>query len=594
MMEHKQLNFNQPILSVRRYSSTTTPTSENTDKCKIDTSFPSLPSLPYYRSELKTGPLSNPGTVPFIWERSPGRPKDEDNPHFKNHSLAPKLPPGWTLKPQAPSKLNEDIDVTDPQLISLSEDKFEKSKDNEGKDNSDSVSNSDSNVVHDEAYLDALDTLSRTESYFLNCSMSGLDGTKEKTARAFSADPQTRDFMMGRFLPAAKAMAAEIPQSSKKQNFPRKENEVGSGYKKPPVVRPKSTNIPTTYMEEYGKEVESEDDYYDEPGNLSNKACGLLPRFCLKGSFCLLNPVPGMSMRTRVPMSPISSVRTRSSSTGLCSKSENQPTDQVSTYEQKRAGGFGGTVQHESHIKLDGSPQPSFSDSEEFHAIPGAMNNEFHDFNSGEKRLSSLQELFSDPSSNTSEGTGITNLTAEKTVYVDSVHKLAPTKSISCSSDEEILPRSLKEDDIHSLKDREENSDSNDKKSTDQRQSLLRSADTLVLSSPCSSNQRVNVDYSHCYPQRSTFSTNTKTQPAISEAKNMSRFKPGFPLPPPLPKSPSESWLCQTLSAISKSSLTWKDHIASQTALQSMESKVPSVDPKWETLVKTNKIQHQY
>ncbi|KAF9587255.1 hypothetical protein IFM89_039527 [Coptis chinensis] len=56
-----------------------------------------------------------------------------------------------------------------------------------------------------------------------------------------------------------------------------------------------------------------------------------------------------------------------------------------------------------------------------------------------------------------------------------------------------------------------------------------------------------------------------------------------FPLAPPLPKSPSESWLWCTLPSVSsKNSATF--HSRKQC------SKPPSVDQTWETIVKTSNV----
>ncbi|KAA8526287.1 hypothetical protein F0562_008510 [Nyssa sinensis] len=289
-MEDKQLDFNQPLLSVRRFSSTAG--SGKDDKRKTDNSLSSVPPLPSYKSELKSGPLRNPGVVPFRWEQTPGRPKDEgkqqtqavEQPH-----IAPKLPPGRSLKlkQQTPDKVYEDPIVTNRQaekvpsssrsVSSIDENvtKSECSKDAmEEKESSDSEDG-------DEVYLDALDTLSRTESFFLNCSVSGLSGLDEpdvKPSGTFSMDPQTRDFMMGRFLPAAKAMTSETPQyASRKQPVaweqPRVIKKVVGGNKKPPVYRYRPNMLPN--YEKYNRDAESDDevDYY-ETGNISAKVCG--------------------------------------------------------------------------------------------------------------------------------------------------------------------------------------------------------------------------------------------------------------------------------------------------------------------------------
>lgn len=345
-MEDKQLNFNQPLLSARRYASAVVAEKKD-DKRGTKSSLGHLPRPPPYKSELKSGPVRNPGVVPFVWEQSPGQPKNESRPQkYKIDTLStiPKLPPGRTQKA---SKQDCDNPPTNP-IINKNEignpdvsrgmnhgvECFEDvvNEEEEEEENSDSRDGS-------EIYVDALETLSRTESFFLNCSVSGVSGLVEqdvKPSGIFSTDPETRDFMIGRFLPAAKAMVSETqtPQYNPKkqpqlppviQEQPRQLKKVVNADKKPQLRY--GPNFAHHYTQsQYNEEAEEEsDDDYEQIGNLQTKVCGLLPRFCLRSSFCLLSPVPGMSVRTRIPMSPASRVHdTRSSSTSTCSKTENE------------------------------------------------------------------------------------------------------------------------------------------------------------------------------------------------------------------------------------------------------------------------------
>ncbi|TKY66761.1 dentin sialophosphoprotein isoform X1 [Spatholobus suberectus] len=183
LMEEKQLDFNQPLLSVRRISSTVA--SENDNKSKPDKSLPKLPPLPFYKSELKSGPVSNPGTVPFVWEKTPGRPKNEGKLQMlavERPSVAPKLPPGRVLKverqdsdkvPKGASvtQSKTGIGVSDSQRVASLDNKVTKHESLKEVIEEKASSGSDDG---DETYLDALDTLSRTESFFMSCSVSGL------------------------------------------------------------------------------------------------------------------------------------------------------------------------------------------------------------------------------------------------------------------------------------------------------------------------------------------------------------------------------------------------------------------------------------
>lgn len=249
LMEEKHLDFNQPLLTVRRLSLT----SEIQERRKPDNSAPKLPPLPFYRSELKSGPVSSPGTVPFIWERAPGRPKNQAVIAFPNH--APRIPPGRT---QIPKQQDSDSDaVVFPESSSCSEN-------------------------DDESYLDALDAFSRSESFFIDSPVS---------SRRCSSDQQDLDFIMGRFLPAAKAVASEALPARKPhvpQEQPRPIRLAVNEEKK--VADNNRVPSSKDVIEVDGGEIEEDDDYvYDDS---PAKLCGLLPRFCV------LNPVPGLKMQT--------------------------------------------------------------------------------------------------------------------------------------------------------------------------------------------------------------------------------------------------------------------------------------------------------
>ena len=342
MMEDKQLNFNQPLLSVRRFSSTVAST-EVDSKRKNDSSFSNIPPLPSYKSELKSGPVRNPGAVPFIWEQTPGKPKDDRKPRGPERPLtAPKLPPGRILNAnqQTPDKFSKDPIVAGTQTAGiLSNPRNHSSPDEnvtklenfkEGVEDKESYGSEDGDVT----YLDALDTLSRSESFFLNCSvsgLSGLDGPDVQPSGTFSTDPQTRDFMMGRFLPAAKAMASETPPyASRRQPVAqvqqRQVKNVISKDGRPPLYQYRP-NVSSHNAQDKCRE-ESEDEHdYDETELLSAKVCGLFPRLGLKNSFCLMNPALRMGVQSRVPASSLRATRARFSYGDARSTTENKVHD---------------------------------------------------------------------------------------------------------------------------------------------------------------------------------------------------------------------------------------------------------------------------
>lgn len=338
-MEEKQLDFNAPLLSVRRFTSMAASNAEDSER--VEKFLPKKASLPSYKPELKSGPVRNPGAVPFLWEQIPGRPKDESGPRPntpKLHPLVPKLPPGKTLDDKQPSSAKSTIEKEPEALTGMKPPQTDNLKSHPD------VSSSNGNLtspdrskrdckeehtpnvedLDEDAFSDALDTLSHSESFSMNCSLSGLSSLDDpglKPSRSASIDPQAWNLMMDRFLPAARAMALETPQyASRKQPLARElvrsvrqvnnddddRRPLPFGDDKQPLHHQYKLNAMPQHSqggEEEGSDDDEED--YDDTDNLTAKACGILPRFCLKNSLCLMYPVPGMKIRTRVPLSSV-------------------------------------------------------------------------------------------------------------------------------------------------------------------------------------------------------------------------------------------------------------------------------------------------
>ncbi|CAA2937389.1 uncharacterized protein LOC111370530 [Olea europaea var. sylvestris] len=338
-MAKKQLDFNAPLLSVRRFSSPTR-SFEGASKNSMGKSTPNRQiSLPVCKSDFELGEVTKPAAVPFHWEKIPGRPKGEGEGPIhppEEPSNTPRLPPGRVSgvirynSGESPkllsgrlsgfSRYNSGERSNDPNInrtqietfpfndhASLIE-KLHESLNSRG----------DSDIESgDDAYSEALDKLSLTESWSLNYSVSGLSGYQGsgiKPSGTFSIDVQTKDFMMNRFLPAAKAVVLETPQYVvKKQTTvieqPKPVKKVVSGERKT-LFEQYGSNIMSRYIQ-YMENVESE---YDDPKctvpvKKSGKIWGILPRFCVKNSLCLLNPLPGMKSKIHAPMSPAGDVR---------------------------------------------------------------------------------------------------------------------------------------------------------------------------------------------------------------------------------------------------------------------------------------------
>lgn len=88
-MVEKKLNLNQPILSVRRNSP-----SKIVDQRKTNNALPPIHSLrplgPKPKPKPKPDPTRNTGAVPFIWEQSPGRPKEEIRAQCRDPEALPR------------------------------------------------------------------------------------------------------------------------------------------------------------------------------------------------------------------------------------------------------------------------------------------------------------------------------------------------------------------------------------------------------------------------------------------------------------------------------------------------------------------------
>ncbi|KAJ1441839.1 hypothetical protein SESBI_01040 [Sesbania bispinosa] len=432
-MEEKQLDFNQPLLSVRRFSSEVA--SENDNKRKTDKSSAKLPPPPSYRSELKSGPVSNPGTVPFVWEKTPGRPKNESKLQtqaVERPFITPKLPPGRVLKveqqdfdkvPKGKSVTQSRIEstVSDSQSVASLDNKVTKHESQKEVIQEKESSGSDD---EDETYLDALDTLSRTESFFMNCSVSGLsewDDQEVQPSKSFSTDQQARDFMIGRFLPAAKAMASETPQvhynSRKphvKQEQPRQVRKAVTGAKSRPLDQKWQKVLPH-YAQDIGREESEDESDDDRSENYAPKVCGLFPRFCL------LNPIPGLRMEDRILNSAVHGVQGKS----IASHRRTAKVD-------ARTASYG---------KKSLNSQSGFTKEKDFLGVPEKSKHEIEPHRRGCSRSSAYERTQLDSSCESP--------VVEKTLYVDSVHKV---KSSSSCYSEMKGPTNNKGDDFETLR----------------------------------------------------------------------------------------------------------------------------------------------
>ncbi|KAI3719727.1 hypothetical protein L6452_20629 [Arctium lappa] len=442
------------------------------------------------KTELNSDPMTNTGSVPFVWEHSPGRPKDETDKRRiqtkESPPSLPKLPPGWILKP----KKKDSDNVTEDLSTEFESAKLAK------KESSDSGNDDDDDDDDtDEAFMDALDTLSRGESSFYNCSASGVSGLESnvKPSGILSADPKVRDFMMGRFLPAAKAMVSEVPQNASRKHVvkekPREVKRITNVDSKKVQLR-YGPNFLQDMIRDNDEEEEDSDYEYDEHGNISSKLCGFLPRFCLKGSVGHVNPVSGTrtANRTHASSSTISSF----------SETENEPA-RIAIYE---------------HRSFDRSSVPETSNQNIYNRLPGrgisyegsqSFVPERNNPSSQKKRATSFKELLADDKNKNEQDDQ--DFLIEKTLYVDTVHMIKSPKG----------------------------------------QSKFRAEDTDMMVADDESQDQMKMETHMDEDPEEWIDVKNGDQDLKGSQDGVFEL----PAPPPLPKSPSDSWLWRTLPSVS-------------------------------------------
>ncbi|XP_020237144.1 uncharacterized protein LOC109816511 [Cajanus cajan] len=542
LMEEKQLNFNQPLLSVRRFSSTVA--SETDHKSKTDNPF--LPPPPAYKSDLKSVPVRNAGTVPFLWEKAPGRPKDESKLQAQAVEeppiITPNIPPGRVshIRQQSLADMRTGSTLSNSQSVASLDRKSTKySKDDKEKGGFDSDDG-------DEAYEDALDILSRTDSFFMSCSVNGLSGWDEQEVQpcgSFSSD-----FMIDRFLPAAKAMTSEAPQyASKKAHVgqeqqKQKKKELNTESSCPfNQHRPKA--LPYYNQDADREESEDESDDCNENENYTTTTCGRFPRFCL------LNPITGLRMVDKVQRNAAHGMQPKSAASHIeCTK------EQARTPYRK---------------KLDS--QSGFTDEKEILDIlvKSKHGNDPHQ-RSCSKSVS-CESTQHDPSYESY---------AEKTLHVDSVHKVK-SQTNNIGGDFETLRR--------------DNGIYNNPSIDLEKQGLTmphnQGSDLYQDSNILTQNSELDMKSqlaTKCFDQECTLASSKVRHDGMIDLESQCLTNLGhqekyganyFPLPLVLPslKAPSESWLKRTIPTISKRKMTSHSNLIANIYARSLVSKTTAL-----------------
>ncbi|KAG6507530.1 hypothetical protein ZIOFF_032880 [Zingiber officinale] len=272
-MDDKKLDFDAPLLSIRRLSAeaaaATAPSSVS--EKKLTSSPPRRFSLPFYKSELKSGPVSHPGAVAFVWEKSPGHPKNgcSGGPPLAGSSVRTRKASSFPTNDGEASKMEGETEELDSQRLQRTR----------------TVSKTAAAADDDDVFIEAPETLSRTESLLMNCSMSGLSSFREAPKPSDAGD-----YMISRFLQAAEALADDSPRFTfRKAATPAREPPtraadriVSDNLRKSPLLQQRKLN-----------DVVDDDDH-DSGGRLRSRGCGLLPKISLMASLCLLNPFAGL------------------------------------------------------------------------------------------------------------------------------------------------------------------------------------------------------------------------------------------------------------------------------------------------------------
>uniref|UniRef100_A0A7N0UI83 Uncharacterized protein n=1 Tax=Kalanchoe fedtschenkoi TaxID=63787 RepID=A0A7N0UI83_KALFE len=608
-MEKRQLDLNKPLLSVRRIPKLGYRSAMSGEIVqRPPPAERRLPPPPSHYSENHTEQVTKPAAVPFVWEHVPGRSKSgplylaQDEPQAAVAAVSPRFPPGRALA-QGQKEFDEmyvrKAQTRAPSPIIRASTMFERSDEKEGGLRSD----------ENDEFADALDTLLPEETS-MNCSVSGLSGEEGPKS---AADQQTHDFLMSRFLPAAKAMALESPQYAVKKlpapapvEEPKQPKRLSNAERTP---RPQLKQYASTIAPHSETESESDDESHNAPGGVSVRACGFLPRFCLKNSLAIINHVttdvrgrsPSPSPRVprgegrKVPKSPSSRPRTPAPSPIpdkqaweashrriLERKAEQQKLaeasidKQIDEYLKSNAAREASRVSpHRNSVRGNISPyrnqrppspfregagflgipkdaekpkaRDSVSSSGDFHdALPPAEKTVYIDFVNHVKKSDSGSER---------DFTEAIDSARKKTIGPESIpHVMRRLKELSLSKRDSVDSFASGRPSLSGI--------SRHKAATDPR--LDRKPVSFV---------KVTAEDL----KKESTKDDSEPNPALVAS----------PLPPPLPKLPSESWLWRTLPSIpSKNPFSGLK--------RSSSSKPPSPTPKWETIVKSSKLHNDH
>ncbi|KAK7400163.1 hypothetical protein VNO78_11363 [Psophocarpus tetragonolobus] len=644
MMEGRKLNIDAPLMSVRR-SVGTSPSLTETNRKILE----KPPALEHYKSETTLDQVTEPVAVPFNWEHIPGRPKgydasDPQPPTPASLTLTPTLPPGKSAnvaKKQLEKKPSVANNFRSPSISnSLGEKEHKDKKIKKVEENDDYDDDGD-------IYSDALETLSPTDPLSVNYSVSGVSGLDNSDANkcgTSSTDKQVHDFMMNRFLTAAKAMTIQPPQyaSSRKQPVlaeqPREFIKLIPEQKKSFVNRHITDIVPYTGQCQEEEEEEEIDDETNDHTNDLTKGCGLFPRLCVRNSLCLLNAVPGTKMGNQFPLysayevrkadksshKPAPSIKkawdaiNKSKSSSRAASPDKQDVRKKWTSESSRYT-YSGELKQLGRLSpflrsraasagvspFRNKPQPFFPGAKLLGHSKQADNNLSGKLKFPSRGHAGFQETLSQGSKRISSSG---SLTIEKTLYIDT----ASTVKSSCSSSRSLGNTSAVGKDRNSLVDSfgdmkhlqalEENLDSQVLNSVHDSSSTLSTMLHFIAKEDkaerLKADQEINQESMSLQLVPSSFDKdaeiNNQQIVVVDDSGKIGTEYVLHPLAPPLPKSPSESWLCRALPLVSsKNSFLHLNQGTHSQAKRQGFSRASSYT-KWETIVKSSNLNHDH
>ncbi|KAG5155129.1 hypothetical protein JHK82_013098 [Glycine max] len=652
MMNERKLNIDAPLMSVRRSFGTSPSLTEANRKI-----LEKPQTLPHYKSDTTLDQVTEPVAVPFNWEHIPGRSKDYDGsePQLPTKaSITPTLPPGKSTN-VAKQLLEKEPNVANnfrpPSISNSLSEKIDCNKEHKDE-KMKKVEENDDYDDDGDVYSDALETLSPTEPLSMNCSVSdvsGLDNVVADMCGASSTDKQAHDFMMSRFLTAAKAMTIQPPQyaSSRKQTVlteqPREFIKLVPEQKKSFVSRHITDIVPYTgQCQEEEEEEEESDNETNDYANNSAKGCGLFPRLCVRNSLCLLNPVPGTKMGNQFPLysayevgkpdksshirshRPAPSIKkawdaiNKSKSSSRAASPDKQDVRKKWTSESSRYT-YSGELKKLGRLSpfrrsraasagvspFQSKPQPPFPGAKLLGDSKQDDNNHSGKLKFPSRGHSSIQEVLSQGAK---RSYSFGSLTVEKTLYIDT----ASTIKSSCSSshslgntivvgkDRTFLLDSFR--DMKHLEALEENLDSQVLNPVDANSPTLSSMLHLMAKEDkaerLAADQEINQESMSLQLVPSSFDKDAEISKqqivVVDDSGKVGNEYVLHPLAPPLPKSPSESWLCRALPLVSsKNSFPLSNQGTHSQAKRQGFSRASSYT-KWETIVKSSNLNHDH